>query len=91
MSVRVITVQLPAEPPIESVIIVELANQFHFVDGAPLIERIAFQRRRQERAPAAWHMVGADPLRPGLSWAEVIARADGRPILVLWEPDEAVA
>lgn len=84
MSARIITVQLPDEPPPDSVILVELTNPAYVGADAPT-ERRAFQRL-QDRRPAAWHMVGADPIRPGLSWAEVLAHAAGRPVLVLWEP-----
>jgi len=86
VTARSITVQLPPEPPPGSVVLVELANPA-WADPVKL-DRLAFQLQ-QEGLRTAWHMVGGEFNRPGLSWAQLIGLADGRPILVLWEPTEA--
>lgn len=84
---RVITIELPPEPAPDSVILVELVNPYR-VGNEVAIDRRAFQRI-QEGSRSAWYVVTGEFNRPGLSWAEVIAHADGRPILVLWEPEAA--
>lgn len=89
MTTRTITVELPSEPAPDSVILVELTNLYHVGDEVAIYRR-AFQRL-QDGLRTAWHMVGGEFNRPGLSWPEVIAHADGRPILVLWDPTEATS
>jgi hypothetical protein len=76
---RTITIALPPEPAAGSVTLVELV-----MARADETERRAFQRLDDGIRPT-WRMVGGDWSR-GWSWAEVLAAADGRPVLVLWEP-----
>lgn len=84
MSPRTITIKLPEEPPLGSVVLVEMTNYAWLGPGGPT-ERLAFQRLAdRERQP--WRMVGRDPLHGSLSWAEIVGAADGRSIIVLWEP-----
>lgn len=82
---RVITFELPEEPPLGSVVLVELTRP-HWVGNNPQTDIRAMQRL-QESSPSAWHMVGRDStIAPPLDWSAVLAAAGGRPILVLWEP-----
>lgn len=83
MTAREIRVDLPPEPPMRSVVLVDLKDVRHGrTDGD---DHYAFQRL-QEAGPSAWHMVGRDVGTRPFSWAELIGMSDGRPILVLWEP-----
>lgn len=87
MSPRTITIELPPEPPLGSVVLVEMTNYAWLGPGGPTA-RVALQRAEAgERQP--WRMVGRDPVHGSLSWPEIVGAADGRPILVLWEPEAA--
>ena len=83
MTAREIRVELPAEPPMQSVVLVELSNPNWVGPDAPT-SRLALQRLGGDAQP--WHVAGRESVTVSFSWAEVIGRADGRPILVLWEP-----
>lgn len=85
---REIRVELPPEPDQGSVVLVELTN-LAWVGPGVKTERLAFQRLGQERDRQAWQAIGRDPMHGSRSWAELIGLADGRPVLVLWEPEAA--
>jgi hypothetical protein len=82
VTVREIKVELPPEPPMRSVVLVDLKDVRHGgLDG----DECAFQRMQQHPA-GGWYMTGRDVGSRPFSWSELIGMSDGRPILVLWEP-----